>query len=336
MSRESRFKPFENKGLKLLALTLAVLSWMAIQEITSFEQPFLDIPVRVQHDIGISVLDVNPQTVDVRLRGTRSEILAMSDRDVRVEIDLQGQPFEEDLLIDLSDKQIIYPGGARLVEIDPSAIHIRMDQSIARRATVEAVTQGNLPEGYTLEGISTDPDWVRITGSRGLVDAVEKVLSQPIELSGKAQSFETRVPLVPPSPNWPARMEPESVLVQVDIAESFVSRAIEGVPLQIMRNPGDFAPLELSSEAVKVTLKGNPDVVAALNTGDLQAYVKAGSIADGQAVTRRIYMDIPPRVRLVSVEPKEIVMQLAPPRSEESPVDEPDRTPVVAPIPASE
>jgi YbbR domain-containing protein len=313
MSREARFKPFENKGLKLTALLLALLSWMAIQEITSYEQRFLNIPVRVQHDIGMSVQDTNPQTLDVRLRGTRSEILALNERDLRIEIDLRGQPFEEDLLIDVTEKQVIFPGGARVVDVEPSAVHLRMDQSISRRAVVIPETKGVVQDGYTLESITSEPEWVTLRGSQRLVGAVERVLTQAIDLGGKVQSFESRVRLVPPSPNWPARMEPESVLVRVDIAESFVERVIPNIPLHVMRNPGDFTPLKLSHESVTLTIKGNPDVLEKLSVGDLQAYVRTGSLKLGEEITRPVLLDVPTRVRMVSVEPSKISMQQLPP-----------------------
>ena len=129
----------------------------------------------------------------------------------------------------MKPKNVIFPGSGNVVSIEPNTLSIRLDQPDTKRVAVQAETVNEPPEGYILESVVCVPESILIKGSRKRLVAIDQVFTEPLDLNGKTQSFEQRVKIQLPSSNWEEPLDPNSVIMQVNISENFIERTFTNV-----------------------------------------------------------------------------------------------------------
>lgn len=121
-------------GLKLFALTLAVLIWATVQfaiskGITGVSQSgtqilhtFPDLPIVKMSAAGdVRALEVRPGRVDVTVRGERDLVEQLSGRDIRVTVDLTDITAARSLR---KQVDVATPPGVTLVRVRPDNVDI--------------------------------------------------------------------------------------------------------------------------------------------------------------------------------------------------------------------
>lgn len=121
-------------GLKLFALTLAVLIWATVQfaiskGITGVSQSgtqilhtFPDLPIVKMSAAGdVRALEVRPGSVDVTVRGERDLVEQLSGRDIRVTVDLTDITAARSLR---KQVDVATPPGVTLVRVRPDNVDI--------------------------------------------------------------------------------------------------------------------------------------------------------------------------------------------------------------------
>ena len=88
---KKRFSLLKNRGLKIAALILAVVSWYAIRGAINFESLVKDVPMVVRLNSGWAVLDRSTDVVDVLFRGSRDEVVGLNRMDMELVLDLRGR-----------------------------------------------------------------------------------------------------------------------------------------------------------------------------------------------------------------------------------------------------
>ena len=62
-----------NLGLKVAALMMAFVTWIAIHEVTNFEAVFNDVPITFRLEEGWAVMDTSVKAFEVRFRGSNTK-----------------------------------------------------------------------------------------------------------------------------------------------------------------------------------------------------------------------------------------------------------------------
>lgn len=178
---------FQNLGLKLISLAMAVGLWLAIARAPVAEIA-LDVPIELQNvpdNLEVSSLHI-PQA-QVRLRGPDRIVSRIRASDVRAALDLsQIRPGER--TFDLTAAQIQKPQGLQVVQIVPSQLHLEFDTRLTRSVEVHPRVIGNFASGYTIRQILVSPAAVNITGPEKQVEAVQSAMTDPIDVSGDIDS----------------------------------------------------------------------------------------------------------------------------------------------------
>lgn len=300
-----------NRGLKLVALVLAVVTWYWVREITSFTAVVQGVRLHVLLDEGWAVLDRSVDEVDVLFRGSQSDIRYLSREQVRVEVDLRGRSVAGARDVPLGPANVRAPGSVRAVSVDPAEFSLTLDREGERQVAVRADMVGNPPEGFEVEQVVVTPATVKLQGPQGRLAGVQEVRTVPIDLEGRPRSFSLTRTIQPPSEVWSARADPDRVRVDVAIAERSTHREVSGVQVQLMVSP-NTPPIQLKPRAsVKLALKGRSDVIAALDASNLTAYVDCTLLQAGQAVDLPVHVPIPPGVEIVSMEPAQVHVRMA-------------------------
>ncbi len=178
---------FQNIGLKLLSLAMAVGLWLAIARAPVAEIA-LDVPIELQNvPDNLEVSSPHIPEAQIRLRGPERIVQRIQPSDVRAAIDLsQMHPGER--TFDLTAEQVRKPQGLEVVQIVPSQLHLEFDTRMTRSVDVRPRVIGDFASGYSIRQIQVTPPTVSITGPQKQVEAVQSAMTDPIDVSGDIDS----------------------------------------------------------------------------------------------------------------------------------------------------
>ncbi|MGA8489949.1 MAG: CdaR family protein [Terriglobales bacterium] len=174
---------FNNLGLKLISLALAVGLWLAVAR-----DPVAEVAVDVAiefHNIppNLEISSENIPRAQIRLRGPERVIRRLLPSDVYAEIEMSGlRPGER--TFDLTAQQIHEPSDLEVVQVVPSQLHLAFDTRLTRQVPVQPRVVGTFAPGYGIERIVVDPATITISGPKKHVEAVESAITDPIDVSG--------------------------------------------------------------------------------------------------------------------------------------------------------
>lgn len=191
------FRPWENLGLKVIALAIALALWAVVmgeqgsERVVSTRVEFRDVPgdlVLVSRSDGVLLL---------RLRGPR-RLLASVVLD-EVAVSLAGRAVREGtLVLRLSPGDILgVPRGVEVVEVTPRSVRLDAEAVVRRGVPVEARLEGAPGPGYVVRRVRLDPPAVEIAGPRTEVGRVRRAYTVPISIGGRIQTFSAPAALEP-------------------------------------------------------------------------------------------------------------------------------------------
>jgi YbbR domain-containing protein len=186
-----------NAGLKAVSLVLAIFTWFFVQRITSDSRTINDVPLEVKAKTGLTVLQTSASTVNVTVRGTREDVRQVSQLDLSAVVDLTRDDHRGPITVHLSPSSVRASRRVRVVEIVPSEVTVNVDEMIVRDLPVQPQFGGELPAGFSVERIITQPETVKVKGPKTLLSGMANITTLPIDVTGRSTSFRERVELTP-------------------------------------------------------------------------------------------------------------------------------------------
>jgi YbbR domain-containing protein len=290
-----------NKGLKLLSLILAFITWHAIQDTISFETVISDVPLTFRADEGWAIMDRSTDTVDIHFTGSQEELRRLSADYVSLEVDVRG--VEGTSALSLAPTDVVAPSGVRAVYIRPEVVKVSLDRDAEKLVPVKAELQGSCPEGYGIEKALCVPSAVMVRGPKSRLDAIQSVRTQPVNLDGHVSSFRERVSVAAPSPTWEAEVEPERINVEITIIEQSARRVFEEVDVTALIRAGGSLDVDLSPARVSVTLQGPTEGLDRLELSDIRAYIDCTALEPAARYELPVRIDVPNGIRVVETDP---------------------------------
>lgn len=207
---------FDNIGLKLVALLMAVLVYLNV---------FTDRPAVMMVSFPLVIEDLAdtlslsgpvPELVQAELRGTGKQLIRLRLTEPRVRISLAGVEagrFERSL----SAEDLPLSGEGIKVErlVGPRTVELHVERQAERSLPVRAPVLGEPAPGFTIGEVAIAPATVRVRGPRSAVAALDTVALQPVRLEGRRDTLRTRTGAAA-LPVW-TRMDPEAVEVMVPV-----------------------------------------------------------------------------------------------------------------------
>lgn len=202
---------FDHMLLKVLSFIIALLMWYGVAH-----DPVSEISLQVPVEFSRApktldyTLDVIPQA-QVRLRGPARELRDLPQESVHAVIDLSGAvPGEH--TYDLDTAHIQVPHGIEVMQVTPNRLRLVFDTHITRQVQVIPRVVGILPPGLRISTMTASPAEVTISGPARHVNAVERAVTDPVDVTGVSgqASFQTMAylpdPLVHISTPGPVRV----------------------------------------------------------------------------------------------------------------------------------
>jgi len=210
----------EDWSLKLLALAITVVLWLAV---TGQNKPVTlrvsGVQLNFLRPDGLEMSNEPPGRVEVILTGSPDKLDRIGPRDLVATVDLSDQKAGERIVrLSLDRVKMDLREDVKIEGFHPSTIPIRLEPIIEVPMDVEVKFEGKLPEGYEVVGVSVNPAKVRLRGPGDRINALHKAMTETVWLDGKKESFNlSHVEINIPDPKIDI-LDP-AVDIRVEVAE---------------------------------------------------------------------------------------------------------------------
>lgn len=216
---------FDNLGLKLVALLLALLVYLNV---------YTDRPATMKVSFPIRVTDLAdslslsgpaPSSVQVELRGTAKQLIRLRVTEPPMKVSLAGVGigrYERAL----GPEDLPLPQGVE-VQVDrmvsPRTLELQVDRRIERDLPVSASVEGQPAIGALWDGSSEiRPSRVKVTGPEAVLASLDTVRVGPVSLAGRHDTLRVMVEATG-LPPW-CVIEPTRVEVFVPLEQAVTRR----------------------------------------------------------------------------------------------------------------
>jgi hypothetical protein len=251
--------------VKLVLLALAGVCWFFVHTGQEMEIEF-NLPLELRLDLpeGRVLISPPPSQVQALLRGRGRNLLlfALFGQGVcRVDAHHGGESLV------LSAKQVELAGAVDLavVGLTPAQLTLDVDRVESRRLPVRLAGHLEAAEGLVLVDQRLEPERVKVTGPRRVLDTLVCVLTEEVDLPHRKRDVEESLVLRAP---WPSlRLEPDRVTLSARVEER-AERRFTGIPLRVLNLP---APLGVRPRALSLTVVGGAAQLEDLEKSAIEA-----------------------------------------------------------------
>lgn len=267
----------------LLSLIIAIGLWVyVVSTVTPDDSQWVyRIPVTFTNEDGLFsdrnlvLASGRDATVNLRFNGKRRDLLKLNNTNVTVTADLSQVTGAGDWRLPYTVElpETVSSSGIEVEERSSSFISINVDKLLTRSVEIRAVFQGDVAEGYTPEAIELEYDSMDISGPRELVDRVSYA-QVVLERTNVSRTISENLSF--------ALMDEDGVQIESDDLRCTVNgtavdkigvlmpvNMIKEVPLRVELIEGGGATADhatVSYDPAQITIKGDPEVLAGLNS----------------------------------------------------------------------
>ncbi|MBI5016391.1 MAG: hypothetical protein HZB55_13000 [Deltaproteobacteria bacterium] len=292
----------ENWGSKVLAFVLATLLWMYVVGEKRSEVS-LSVPLELT-GVPASMVIVNrvPETVQVRLSGPRTLLVALTPQQLSVALDLSAIQPGTTTFGNLPARMKL-PKRIDVTYVSPSVITLDADTKARKRLPVKLRVKGEPAPGYRVVEVGVDPAEVEIEGSARVLKSLEEVSTQVLDIHGAEETQTRPVDLSLPDPTL-RRVSKVPVVAQVTVEEQRGEREFARVPVVLPGRRWVAAPA-----SVDVLVAGGTVTLGRLGPADVSATVESEGkpLAKG---THRVTVQTPAGVEVLSISPRAVEVRL--------------------------
>lgn len=174
----------------------------------------------------------------------------------------------------------------------------------AKTVLVRPSFRGALPDGHQYT-VSVEPQAIKIRGDVSLA-GIEDVRTEPIDLSGKTESFETNVRVLPPSGTT---ADEEMITVTVTIAEVEIERTLDAMPIQVAGQATNTTVTVAPAEA-QVRLRGFKQYLDQVNRETFVPYVDVEGLSTGTHMLPVKFQPAGQGVEVFALEPRMVEVMI--------------------------
>ncbi|PIK16054.1 YbbR-like domain-containing protein [Halobacteriovorax sp. JY17] len=187
--------------LKFVSVLFAVFIWFYVlnsepQEVTH------NMTLHLVPPKGLSVSNLTPEKLNVKIKGSRAFIRTMVEREENVFLKLQNYPYKKKggFNIFLSPEDISVPFGVQVMEVSPDKFKVELQKEIRKNVPVKINLVGALAGDLKLMETNVEPSEVLITGPIEVMRKISRVQTAPIDIATLEGSGEMKIALVDVDP----------------------------------------------------------------------------------------------------------------------------------------
>lgn len=295
---------FENVFIKVLALVLAIFTYLYVHREDIGEKIIMKVPVRVK---GLPVngewrvVSLSHHLADLRLIGPRQKVELRNRDNVYIELDLDGLDFsgkegnfkekiniteevvkglDYDLKLDFGDKKSL-------------EIEAHLARFATKQLSVDLNIRGKPAPGYRILWKNYTPTKVNVTGPANIIKYLNVIKSREIDIMGEDKNIEQEIGLDVawlkaealkkyPGEEEEVKFECDSrVQVSIVIRPLPSERVLKRIPIYIMQTSEKIWDVKTDPVTIDVTVTGDVDELNKLNRSVIKAYIDAQDLPAG-------------------------------------------------------
>jgi len=181
----------EDWGLKLLALGITIVLWLAVTgQNKPVTQRISGVQLNFVKHAGLEISNDPLGSVEVTVNGSPSLLDQMKLRDLVVTVDISDQKAGE-RVVRLSPETVRMdlPPGVKILSFRPTTVPIRLEPTIERELDVEVKLEGSVSDGYEVISTGVTPNKIRVRGPSDRVSLLPRAMTETVRLDGRKESF---------------------------------------------------------------------------------------------------------------------------------------------------
>jgi hypothetical protein len=179
---------FENLGLKLAALLLALVVYLNVYTDRPADM-IVSFPIELEGLAdSLAIAGPVPAVLQAELRGTGKQLLRLRLTEPPVKISLVGvQPGRFVRALKVEDLPMIPSEGIEVERlVGPSALQVPIDRRLVRHLPIAARVNGFPAQGYVWSGeVITQPATLEVSGPARAFVGLDSVRLRPVAIGGK-------------------------------------------------------------------------------------------------------------------------------------------------------
>jgi YbbR domain-containing protein len=299
-----RYNPFRNPGLKIVAIALAAVLWLTLAGEHVVERS-LRVPLEFRNiPDALEIVGNAPDSVDVRLRGSSAVLSRVQPGEIFAAIDLATARTGSRLFHIRAD-EVRAPYGVEVALVIPATLSLELEKSARRKVPVVPAVEGDPEPGFVVGRVLADPASVEIVGPESRVRQVSEATTEPVSVKDARTRVRDGVTIgvVDSSVRL---VQAQSAQVTVEILPAPVERLVPDVPVRY-RNLGAGLRANLSSQLVRVTVRGAKDALADLRADSVEAFVDLAGLGSGR-YNLRIQVEPSDNFGVVQIDPAAVLV----------------------------
>ena len=274
------YHPFRHLGLKVLAIMLASALWFTVAGEHVVERS-LRVPLAVRNlSPSLEIVGDLPAAVDVRVRGSATQLSHLDPGDVVAMLDL-ATARSGVRLFHLRTDEIRVPYGVDVAQVMPPTVSLLLEKSLRRTVPIVPVTDGDPAPGFVVGPISAEPSTVEIVGPESHVRDVASATTEPVEIGGRNERVRDVVTVGVTDSSVRLVEQPQSATVVIEILPAPIERDVAGVPVR-WRNLAQGLQARVVPGVVHVGVRGQRDVLGRIQPDTIDAFVDLAGLGPGR------------------------------------------------------
>lgn len=302
----------DNFSLKLAALTLALALEFYFYSPDNFVIAEFRVPLDVQN-VPASQMVVSPEpemgtsslSARVKVQGPGPLVREAQSSNVKFTV-VVPQGVRDSFDIELRPEQLGFPGAVTVLELEPRALRLEFQPIVTLELPVNPVVEGRVASGYRLIGVKAVPEILTVTGPASVLDGVEKLFTQPLDVTDFRRSKRVDVPIV--SVGKLVSTSKAVVELEVQVEPIMIERTFEPLVVQILGTEGKAVSLKPSR--VSISVHGPENLITATDGPDIVLFVDAAPLKAG-VHSVPVQVQLPPGVELLRSVPEKVSVTVA-------------------------
>jgi YbbR domain-containing protein len=289
----------ENTVLKFFSLLLAITLWFFVMGEKKAEFSFANVPiVLINKPADLVVADQTAQSVNVRISGSRSIVATLSSDTIKAFIDLDGARPGKTSYKNIIDT-IKIPNGTKITSISPAELSITLESTVTKHVPVHLNLVEEPQEGYEITRIAMQPESVEVRLALSEAEKVQKVITEPLYLSGVKEDIERELTLVLPGLDLPRSLSRKKVKVSLSISEKIIEKTLSGIPVGVINTP---YRTRVTPTTIQMKVTCPYRLAEGLSEDDISASIDLEGVKPGKYL-KKADVKLPGAVSLIETEP---------------------------------
>ena len=289
----------KNKALKFFSLLLAISLWFFVMGEKEAEFSFSDVPlVLINKPADLIITQQTTDRISLRVSGSRTILATLSSNTIKATVDLEGVKPGTTMIKTLIDK-VKLPNGTRITSISPAELSLTLEPMVTKKVPIHLTMKGIPKEGYEISHVTIEPEFVKVGLAKSEAKDLEKVMTEPLDISEEKEGIEKEIALVLTDLDPPRSISSRKVRVSVSISEKIIEKTLPNISVELV---DALYKTNVTPSTIQLAIKGPYHLVKELSENSISATIDLKGVKPGK-YSKKAEIKLPENVTVVEAKP---------------------------------